>query len=119
MTLVTLAGYSSVHCNRAAPAHAWPRAGLPRAVNRTVRVPDFDALDGGTIEKMGAVFDDLCMKEMKAINMLDNDAVRQEIDRSVVDILGLKVDNLEQVYDWLVHEKHLGRKDLAREQSTG
>ena len=88
------------------------RALMSKTSCKKIPVPDFDALDGGAIEKMDAVFDDLCMKEMKPINMLDDDDVRREIDRRVVDILGLKVDNLEQVYDWLVHEKHLGRKDL-------
>ena len=94
------------------------RARMSRTSCKEIPVPDFDALDEGAIERLDAVFDDLCMKEMKPINMLDDDDVRREIDRRVVDILGLKVDNLEQVYDWLVHEKHLGRKDLAREQSA-
>ena len=83
-----------------------------------IPAPDFGGMDERTISRLDKVFDDVCRKEMKPINMLDTDQVRQEIDRRVMDILGLKVDNLEQVYDWLVHEKHLGRKDLVWEQST-
>ncbi len=79
---------------------------------RQMPVPDFASMDEHIITQLDGVFDDLCKKEMKPINMVDSDKVRQEIDRRVSDILGLSVDNLEQIYDWLVHEKHLGRKDL-------
>lgn len=80
---------------------------------KKVPVPDFGSMDRHTISQLNKVFNDLCRKEMKPINRLDSDRVRQEIDRRVMDILGLKVDNLEQIYNWLVHEKQLDRKDLG------
>ena len=79
-----------------------------------IPVPDFGSMDGSLISQLNGVFDDLCRKEMKPINMLDTDPVRQAIDRRVMDILGLEVDNLERIYEWLVHERHLDRKDLHR-----
>ena len=79
---------------------------------KLMQVPDFDILDDDTIGQLDGVFDDMCTREMDTINRLDTDEVRREIDRRVMAILGLKVDNLEQIYDWLVHEKQLGRTDL-------
>ena len=78
---------------------------------KLMAVPDFDALDDGVIERLDAVFDDMRAREMDAINRLDADKVRREIDRRVMDVLGLKVDDLERVYGWLVGEKQLGRTD--------
>lgn len=81
---------------------------------KLIPAPDFGSMDGRTISRLGGVFDDVCRKEMKPINMLDTDQVRQEIDRRVMDILGLEVDNLEQIYGWLVRERQLDRKDLLQ-----
>ena len=75
-------------------------------------VPDFDALADDVIGRLDAVFDDMRAKEMDAINRLDADEVRRELDRRVMDILKLQVEDLEQVYEWLVAEKQLGRTDL-------
>ena len=75
-------------------------------------VPDFDVLDEDVIGRLDAVFDDMREREMGAINRLDADEVRREIDRRVMDILELKVDDLEQIYGWLVREKQLNRTDL-------
>ena len=80
---------------------------------KSIPVPDFDSMDRRIITQLDEVFDDMCTMKMKAINMLDTDHIRQEIDRRIIDILGLEVDDLKQVYDWLVHEKQMSRKDLA------
>ena len=95
------------------------RGSTSRSAIKKIPVPDFDSFGDETIKRLDEVFDDMCTKEMLQINMLDTDPVRREIDRRVIEILGVEAEDVEQIYEWLVNEKQLGRKDLVESVSEG
>ena len=75
-------------------------------------VLDLNGLNNSQINKMNKVFDDLCHREMMAVNCLDRDAVRKKLDKLLSSILGIDYLELKWVYDAIVREPQFGRKDI-------
>lgn len=86
---------------------------LSPTASKDVPVPDFDKLDGETIAQLDAIFDDLGKSNLDTINKLDTDTVRQEIDTRLIEILNMDVENIRQIYEWLVREPQFSRKNLV------
>ena len=87
------------------------RGMMSRGAFESFPVPNFAKISKERIMKINRIFDDLCHRELLAINRLDEDKVRQELDRRLCVVLGIK-HNLTWVYQSIVREPQLGRTDI-------
>ena len=78
---------------------------------RELPVPDFDKLSKKQIKEFDRLFDQTCDKELLAINHLDGDPVRQQIDRGILKILRVPDDDIDWLYRQIVAEPQFGRKE--------
>ncbi len=82
-------------------------------VFRTLPVLDFDRLSKRQIIEFDRLFDETCDDELLMVNRLDEDPVRQKIDRGIMKILGVKDDDIGWLYRQIVAEPQFGRTDAA------
>ena len=74
-------------------------------------VLDFAKLTDEQLAGIDGIFDDMGDREFRAINRLDTDAARQELDRRLCGALGIDED-LPWLYRTIVRESQFARADL-------
>lgn len=80
---------------------------------RTLPMLDFDRLSKKQVKAFDRLFDQTSNDELLVINRLDEDPVRQKIDRGIMEILGVKYDDIDWMYRRIVAEPQFGRTDAA------
>ena len=80
------------------------------AFKTTFPVLNFNELSKKQIVQFNRLFDKNRMHEMLPINHLDEDLMRQELDRGILDILDVEID-LDTIYDHLIRELQFNRSN--------
>ena len=83
---------------------------MSRTAFKTLSVLNFDSISEEQLTRFDRLFDENCKREMLSINYLDEDPVRQKLDRSILDILGVDID-LDMMYGLLANEQQFDRND--------
>ena len=86
------------------------RGRMSRTAFKTLSVLNFDSISEEQLTRFDRLFDENCKREMLSINYLDEDPVRQKLDRSILDILGVDID-LDMMYGLLANEQQFDRND--------
>ena len=80
---------------------------------RILPMLDFDSLSKRQVKAFDKLFDDTCGDELLEVNRLDEDPVRQKIDRGIMKILGVSDDDIGWLYRQIAAEPQFGRTDAA------
>ena len=85
------------------------RGMMPRSAFKTMPMLNFNGLAEEQITKFDELFDGLREAQMLPINHLDEDTMRQKLDRGILEILGVKMD-LESLYRQIIQEPQFARR---------
>lgn len=87
------------------------RGRMSKTAFKSLPILDFTKLTDEQLDGINDIFDDMCHQRFQAINRLDTDEVRQELDERLCGMLGIAVD-LDWLYRAIVREAQFVRTDL-------
>lgn len=85
------------------------RGRMSKTQFRILPILDFVKLTKKQIKDFDRLFDETCNETLLSISHLDEDPVRQKIDRGILKILGVECDDLNWLYRQIVEEPQFGR----------